>query len=224
MNFLSKNKQSNCQCSKTKDPNGNCDGSHAKKNKSINFFTILLGLILSSSIIFASNNIVNEKKINIKKSNILWKGEKVTGSHEGNISIKSGLLNFDNSKLIGGEFKIDINSIICTDLSGEYKMKLEGHLKSDDFFGVKNYPQASVIITRVVDNGNSNYKCSAKMTIKGITKNIDFVTTVNDSNATTTIVIDRTDFNIKYGSGSFFEGLGDKMIYDDFEITVNLVY
>ena len=62
------------------------------------------------------------------------------------------------------------------------------------------------------------------MTIKGISKNIDFVTTVNDSNATTTIVIDRTDFNIKYGSGSFFEGLGDKMIYDDFEITVNLVY
>jgi polyisoprenoid-binding protein YceI len=115
-----------------------------------------------------------------------------------------------------------MTSITCTDLTGEYKSNLEGHLKSDDFFSISNYPTANLVITKVSKPTKDNYNISAKLTIKGITQNIDFVAKVNGKTLSTTLVIDRTKFNIKYGSGSFFDSLGDNMIYDDFELKVKL--
>ena len=85
----------------------------------------------------------NKKVIKVDDSKVVWKGYKVTGSHEGTISIKSGSLVFDNEKLTGGEFVMDMTTIGATDLEGEYKGKLDGHLKSDDFFGVEKYPTAT---------------------------------------------------------------------------------
>ena len=75
---------------------------------------------------------------------MVWKGYKVTGSHVGIITIKSGHLNFDKDILTGGSFEIDMSTITVTDLEGEYKGKLEGHLKSDDFFGVEKFPTATL--------------------------------------------------------------------------------
>lgn len=215
-------KRNKCVCGKTKDKSGNCVGSHANTSKIINYIVFTIAFLFSSFAI--ATNLSYDKEVNVKLSNVFWKGEKVTGSHEGNISLKSGVLKFDDNKLAGGNIVINMNTIDCTDLSGEYKSKLEGHLKSNDFFGVEEYPEAILQITKVRSKGKSKYECTADLTIKGVTKEIKFEVELGKGDATTNIVIDRTKFNVKYGSGSFFKGLGDKMIYDEFEISVDLVY
>jgi polyisoprenoid-binding protein YceI len=166
--------------------------------------------------------------VDAAKSTVNWKGEKVTGEHVGFINIKSGDLEIKDGQLVGGEFVIDMASIESTDLTGEYKGKLEGHLKSDDFFGVATYPIASLNITKVkATNKNGSYEVTADLTIKDITKSITFTTTLVNTEgliyANSNIIIDRSEYDVKYGSGSFFDDLGDKTIYDDFTLTVNLV-
>lgn len=167
-------------------------------------------------------------KVDASKSTINWKGEKVTGEHTGTIVMKSGGLDIKDGKLVGGEFVIDMASIECTDLSGEYKGKLEGHLKSDDFFGVSAYPTASLKITKVKGTSKDGvYDVTADLTIKNITKPVTFTATLVEGKgmvyANTNIIIDRSEYDVKYGSGSFFDDLGDKTIYDEFTLTVNLV-
>ena len=166
------------------------------------------------------------KTLNTTESEITWKGKKVTGSHTGTISIMDGGLEFDEAGMLaGGNFTIDMNSITCTDLSGKSADKLIGHLKSNDFFGVANHPTASFNITKVVSRGTpGNYKVIGDLTIKDITKQIKFNADLTDNSGTAEITIDRTDFNVRYGSGSFFDNLGDKTIYDEFELVVNLAY
>lgn len=165
-----------------------------------------------------------EVKVDIKKSTINWTGKKVTGQHTGTIDLKSANLYMEDGNITGGKFVIDMTTITVTDLSGSTKGKLEGHLSSDDFFGVATYPEAIVEITNASKTDKPNtYNIDADVTIKGITEPVSFVATVTDNNATADITVDRSKFNVRYGSGSFFDGLGDKMIYDDFELSVNLV-
>lgn len=165
------------------------------------------------------------KNINAGTSNIMWKGYKVTGSHEGNIKFKSGNFKFEGDVLTSGDLTVDMNSIDCTDLSGGGKGKLEGHLKSDDFFGVEKNPTAAIKFTKVTSRGVAGeYKVTANITIKNITKEIKFNATVKDGTATAAIKLDRSDFDIKYGSGSFFDNLGDKTIYDEFDLAINIKY
>lgn len=208
-----------CGCGKTKDVNGNCDGSHANKRSIGSKIILSLTLILAT---FTFQSFTVKDKVEVKNSTIEWKGEKVVGFHEGTIALKSSELFFENNTLKGGSFTMDMTTILCTDLSGEYKSNLEGHLKSDDFFSVSNFPTSKIVITEVSKSSNDNYNISAKLTIKGITQNINFIAKVKDNNLSATITLDRTKFNVKYGSGSFFENLGDNMIYDDFEIKVTL--
>ena len=211
-----------CKCGKTRDPNGNCDGSHANKSKS------LKNVALSIAVIFIGltfQNFTPSKKnvVDVKTSSIQWKAEKVMGSHEGEISLKSGELIYEEGNLVGGSFTIDMTSIICTDLSGEYKGKLEGHLKSEDFFSVETYATAGLVITNVQKVNSKKHTITADLTIKGITKSITFESNAEGNKFEARIQIDRTQFDVKYGSGSFFDGLGDNMIYDEFELTVSLV-
>ena len=182
-----------------------------------------LALIVFSSYSF-TNLLVEKTEINLDESNITWKGYKVTGSHEGTIKFKSGTLMFNNGTLVDGVFSMDMNSIKCTDLEGEYGAKLEGHLKSKDFFGTESHPNAMLQFKEVTMTGENNYRVKGDLTIKGITNNIDFDFVVDGNNATAAIKIDRTTYDIKYGSSSFFEGLKDKAIYDDFDINVNLKF
>ncbi|MBP9193392.1 MAG: YceI family protein, partial [Saprospiraceae bacterium] len=98
-------------------------------------------------------------------------------------------------------------------------------LKSDDFFGVAQFPEAKLDITKVISRGKpGEYKVVAKITIKNMTKEVKFDAMVANGKATATIKLDRTDFDVRYGSGSFFDNLGDKTIYDEFDLTVSLVY
>ena len=164
-----------------------------------------------------------EKDVNINDSKITWKGYKVTGEHEGTINLKSGSLKFDGNTLTGGSFVMDMTSINTTDLQGEYKGKLDGHLKSPDFFGVESHPSASLVITSA-KGSKGKYNVKADLTIKKITQPVEFIMYVQENSATAFVKIDRTKFDIKYGSSSFFDNLKDKAIYDEFDLNVNLKF
>ena len=109
------------------------------------FLTLLM--MTFAFVAFANNG--EEGKVNTEKSVITWKGYKVTGQHEGTLEIKNGKLNFDKGNLTGGSFDIDMTSIATTDLSGGTAEKLNGHLKSPDFFGVEKFPTATVSYTHL---------------------------------------------------------------------------
>lgn len=167
---------------------------------------------------------IEKEDTKIKNSTVVWVGSKVTGSHEGTVDLKSGSLEFDNKVLTGGEFVIDMSSIICTDLSGKGKASIERHLKSDDFFSVEEFPTANLKIVNVKKKGLDNYLVSANITIKDVTQVIEFETTVKGETAQAKLIIDRTEFGIIYKSGNFFEELADKAIYDEFEMTIKLKF
>ena len=120
---------------------------------------------------------------------------------------------------------MDMASINVTDLEGGAKEKLEGHLSSPDFFSVEGHPKATFVITKVAPRGTEGeYKVTGNMTIKDMTKEVRFNAKVMDGRANATIELDRTDYNVKYGSGSFFSNLGDKTIHDEFVLDVELHY
>ncbi len=183
-------------------------------------------LFIDSS--FTGKDVSGVYKADTSKSTIAWLGKKVTGEHNGFISVKSASLEVKKGKLIGGEFVIDMSTITNEDVEDPgYKEKLVGHLKSDDFFGVEKYPTSKFVITDVEHKSGNEYNVSGNITIKDKTEKIDFPATVTIEGekvtASAKVVIDRSKFDIKYRSGSFFDGLGDKMIYDDFELDIKLV-
>lgn len=165
----------------------------------------------------------NKKQLKASASSIHWVGEKVTGKHEGTISIKEGFLEFDDEELVGGYVVVDMESMNVTDLEGEYKNKLEGHLKSDDFFGVANHKTAILKFTEVNKEGDV-YEIEGEITIKGTTEKISFELEIDENTATSQVEIDRTKFGIKYGSSSFFDNLKDKAIDNNFKLNVKLVF
>ncbi len=185
----------------------------------------IVAIILFAFSATATEPVGDEKKeIKTETSTLTWKAYKVTGSHTGTIAIKEGSLSFGEGKLTGGEFVIDMATIASTDLEGEYKGKLEGHLKSDDFFGVESHPTAKLVFTSVKASGKNSYEVVGDLTIKGTTKSVTLDISVYGSKATATMKVDRSQYNVKYGSGSFFENLGDKTIYDEFDLVVDLEF
>jgi len=190
------------------------------------FLTIVLAIITTFS--FATKPHIDNVRVNAENSTIKWIGSKVASSHEGTVNIQKGMLMIDHGTLVGGQFSIDMTSISNTDIeSEEYRAKLNGHLKNEDFFNVEQFPLAIITITKAVKGDDNSYKIIADLTIKGITHPVTFaaVVTVKGLNvlATAKIKIDRTKWDIKYGSGSFFENLGDKMILDEIEFDVSLL-
>jgi polyisoprenoid-binding protein YceI len=170
---------------------------------------------------------ISNYSIDTTTSKVVWTASKVTGTHTGTVKVKSGALKLEEGKLVGGEFVIDMTSIDCTDLQGEWKDKLVGHLKSADFFGVDKYPTAKFVITRAIPvDTKGNYRIIGNISIKETMKEIKFNAAVSETagraSATAKITLDRTDFDVRYGSGSFFDNLGDKTIYDEFDLEVTL--
>ena len=191
--------------------------------KQFTLFTFLIGALA-----LAFTGPVETVSIDTEQSQITWKGYKVLGSHTGYVNIKNGDFQMQDGALVGGSFMIDMNSITCTDLEGEYADKLVGHLKSNDFFGVANYPTANFNITQVISRGTpGSYKIVGELTIKEKTQEIKFNANVSEENgkkvAVADVTIDRSDFDVRYGSGSFFDNLGDNTIYDEFDLSIRLV-
>ena len=166
--------------------------------------------------------------VNNNESKLIWTGKKVTGQHHGTINIGDGKLEVENNVLKSGSFSLDTRSILITDLKDEgSNAKLLKHLKSDDFFSVEKFPVATFVTTSVNDKGNGSYDVTGSLTIKGISNPITFPATVtitgNKLTAKAAITVDRTKYNIRYGSKSFFAGIGDKAINDNFDLDVLLV-
>ncbi|MGB5321497.1 YceI family protein [Lutimonas sp.] len=186
--------------------------------------TIVLALVVAT-ITFAFTPIEDGvKEVKVETSSVTWKGYKVTGSHTGSIALKEGSLEFKDEKLVGGEFTIDMTSVENTDMEGEYKAKLEGHLKSDDFFGVENYPTAKLVFNKVKSTGKNSYEVTGDLTIKGKTNPVTFDISIYGNKATANLKIDRTKFDVRYGSTSFFDNLQDKAIYDEFDLITDLEF
>ena len=186
---------------------------------------LIFSIFLFPQLSFAKNLSVSNAK-----STIEWKGSKVIGGeHKGTLEIKDSQLIVNNKNSINGKIIVDMTTIKNTDLTDkEWNKKLVEHLKSSDFFDIKSYPTAMIEITKSQLLDASSYKIGGKLTIKGIEKPVELIAKIENKNnlvesIKTKLVFDRTDFNIRYGSGKFFDNLGDKMISDVVEVSVNLV-
>lgn len=164
-------------------------------------------------------------KVDTEKSVISWVGKKFAGSHNGTLKLKSGTLSFNGKKLTKGGFVIDMPTIKDADNNAN----LENHLKADDFFGVEKFPTAAFVITKVVNDGTSEAIVTGNLTLKGITSPITFKATLTWSGDGSLIamadkvMVDRTKYGIKFKSKSAMPDIGDKFIYDEFELKIMLV-
>jgi|SRR5690554_2032501 len=184
-------------------------------------------LVLISSVAFANNPTGEKYTIINESSSIEWNAEKVTGKHFGKISIMNGELTYEDNIITGGSVDIDMHTITVEDIEDpEYNEKLKGHLKSADFFDVENHHTANFQITEVIKEEGNNHLIKGIMTIKGIANMIEFPATIINQGdkivAVGEVKIDRTQYDIKYRSGRFFDSLGDKMIYDEFTVKMKI--
>jgi polyisoprenoid-binding protein YceI len=166
-------------------------------------------------------------KIENAKSSLNWIGKKVTGSHNGTIAVENGNFTFTNGDLTGGNVVIDTTSIKILDVTDPAaNQQFAGHLASDDFFSTDKFTTAFLDITSVEKQTAENYFVEGNLTIKAITHPIGFnleAKTVNSElKASGKIIIDRTKYDMKFRSGNFFTNLGDTLIYNEFELDVDL--
>ena len=162
-------------------------------------------------------------------STIMWKGFKPTGTHTGTIAIESGVLTMNGDAVESGTFLIDMSSITVTDIPVEEEShaKLTGHLKSDDFFDVEKYPTSAFNVT-AFEMKDGKGMLSGNLKMKDAENNITIPVNITENGDTLTLTsetftIDRSKWNVKYGSKSFFDDLGDKFINDEFELQITLV-
>lgn len=161
-------------------------------------------------------------------STVNWTGKKVLGLHTGTINLESGFLEFNDGGITSGEIIIDMTSIVITDIE-DLKTNNEflGHLQNDDFFSVDKFKTAKLVITSAAQQEPGRFLVNGNLTIKDITHPVSFHTSVevftDFLHAMGEIVIDRTRYNIRYGSGRFIDNLGDKLIYDDFVLQFKLI-
>jgi hypothetical protein len=181
---------------------------------------LLIGLVLLNF------GFIQAQRLNadLEQSNIRWYGQELTGkTHFGDLSFKAAQIELQDGVITGGIFIVDMMSLSVEDLSGPGKTKLEGHLRSDDFFSVERNPEAKLKINQKAKLESNEQKLHGELEIKGIQHPIDFTMTLVDNNsALAELTFDRSKYNIRFRSGSFFENLGDKLIIDDIRMEVRL--
>ena len=205
---------------------------------------IMMKVVIISTVLFSckgekKEKIVVKEEVKVEKTNMVnnldlttsvmtWKGTKPTGSHNGTVSFTSGGMVVENGVLKEGEFVIDMSTIKNLDMAGsEGAGKIEKHLKAPDFFDVALYPSSKFVITSVLQV-EGNMTVTGNLTIKDVTKSITIPASVSTLDGVTTFKselfnIDRADFNVKYGSKRWIEGLKDKFIDDLVEMSFTVV-
>ena len=190
-------------------------------------------LFYISLLFLFSNSIFSQtlsQSINITKSNVKWYGDEITGKqHYGSLKFKEGNIILTGTgkisdKIISGNFVVDMTSLNVEDLTGRGKTSLEGHLKSDDFFSVNKFNFAYLKILKSNDPINGVQTINGDLTIKGISHPVTFTMELNGKKAKSNLIFDRTKYDVKFRSGNFFQNLGDKLIYDDIKLEVNLEF
>ena len=184
------------------------------------------------SILLMGLNLSSQVQMDLTKSSIKWIGKEITTKeHFGALKFSKAQLEFNGDVLTGGEFMVDMTTLDVQDLSGGGKQRLEGHLRSDDFFSVDKHQTSYLKIIEVlppelsrIEADNNSFEVSGELTIKGITQPIVFtLKPVSDQSYVADLTFDRSDYNVRFRSGSFFENLGDKLILDDIKLEVTLV-
>ena len=170
--------------------------------------------------------------VNTAESQVNWVGGKLVGNdqHTGFLKLSNGSLSLEDGNLVAGKFAIDMNSLTNTDMgAGDGKEKLEGHLKSGDFFDVGNHPEGSfeiVAVEAVSGQEGITHNITGNLTLKGIAKSITIPASVKISEnelvaSTPDFNINRTEWGVKYGSGLL--GIAqDKIIKDEVGLQINL--
>lgn len=184
-------------------------------------------IILLFTALFLSVSLTSNAQVKLtadtSKTKLLWLGEKVTGQHAGTIKLRDGWLTWQDNKTVSGEFNIDMSTIE----ESNNTVNLEKHLRSEDFFSVDKFPVATLQITGSDPFDKGTAVVRGNLTIKGITNPIEFKAAVQKKDEGTwfyaNISVDRTKYNIRYGSGTFFDNLGDKTIFDEFKLKVSLL-
>lgn len=177
---------------------------------------------------------VTRAAVDVNASQVEWKGQKITGSgHNGTIGLKEGVIYVYDNQLWGGEMIIDMTQITVLDLTDpEMNARLKGHLESDDFFSVATHPEARFQIVGFepiegASEGQPNYRVSGNLTIKDITHSLAFDAIINHTDgqitASADFAFDRSLYEVRFGSGRFFENLGDNLINDEIQLSINLV-
>lgn len=187
----------------------------------------ILGIIFMNAVI-SFNVMASSYEIDKNESRVKWTGKKVTGHHYGTINLKKGTIEMEDGVIRSGIFEMDMSSIVNEDLKNEaINKKLVDHLKSDDFFSVDKYPVSTLVVKEVKAYNEEEFLFLGDLSIKGITKPVTFKAVIRNQNGKLTangsIEIDRTLYDIRYGSGKFFASLGDNMIYDTFTLDFSVV-
>ncbi len=188
-----------------------------------NFFlslTMLGGMMLCMSF----DKPVKEETyiVDTERSSINWSAKKVGGGHTGAIKIASGNLIYNGKALKKGSFLINMSSITSDN------DRVTTHLKSDDFFGAIKSPNSKFEIVKVTAAGTDRVNISGNLTIKGISQPLSFPATLKQQKgivvATASgIRVDRTKYDMRFRSKTFFLDIGDKAVDDEFELSINLV-
>ena len=192
-----------------------CDNSKSKSKVSIE---------KTESIILPKG----EYQIDKTKSVVRWIGRTPVKFHDGTIDIQEGNFSVDDNGILNGNIIIDMESINCTDLSGGGKKSLEEHLMNDDFFSVNKFKTSKINISSEIKPNNGLIDFKGNLEIKNISNPISFKSSISKTpegkyTASSKLTFDRSMYNVKYKSKSFFDDLGDKFINDDIEIELEII-
>jgi polyisoprenoid-binding protein YceI len=184
-----------------------------------------ISLVLAFVLLVSTQSVFSQQvKVDTEKSKVKWTGSKIGGSHNGEIKLKSGEMELKGDQIVKGNFVMDMNTITNTDLDDKgSNQKLVGHLKSDDFFGVDKFPTSTLVIKNSTKFVNNKAKVTGDLTIKGKTQEVTFDVTRNNKTYTSKVEVDRSKYDVRYGSKSFFDNLGNKSIDDNFILDITLV-
>ena len=182
-------------------------------------YLLAMMFLLPGSILFAQ-----KLEVNTKASSIEWVGKKIASQHHGNIQLKSGYFELQDNRIVAGDFVVDMITITNADIENESRnQRLVDHLKSDDFFGVDEYPTAHFNVSQSSEFINGKSTLKGNITIKGKTEPITFEVLSTGKEYIASLGIDRSKFDVRYGSDSFFENLGDNAIDNIFTLEITLV-
>lgn len=192
--------------------------------------SVAVGLAVFSGVAVADQS--TKVPLDPKASVVSWVGKKVTGQHNGSVRIRSGEALLKDGAFVGGTFEVDLSTIAVEDIKDEGdNQKLTNHLKSEDFFAANLFPTATFTVTSATpiqgaSAGAPNYNVTGDLAIKGIKRSVTFPAVITIENgmakASAKFELDRTEWNVRYGSGKFFENLGDRLIYDNFEVALDV--